>query len=406
MKEKLMDLGKKAVAFFKNRPGIITCLSYILVAAAASVITMAMMMPDVLAPYAPGQTKLSALQQLIDERYIGEVDMTKLEDMAADAMIGALSDRWSFYIPKSEMESYQDQKNNSYVGVGITITQMEDGSGLKITQVTAGGSAEEAGMLPGDIIIGVAGQSLQDISLDDASALIKGEIGTQVVLTVLRDGTQMDITVTRRQIKTPVAVATLLDNGIGLIQIKNFNANCASETIAAIEKLKEQGASKLIFDVRFNGGGYASEMVTLLDYLLPEGDLFKTVDYTGKEAVEKSGASYLDMPMAVLVNGSSYSAAEFFAAALDEYDAAVVIGEQTSGKGYFQVTYTLPDGSAVALSIGKYYTPQGKSLEGVGITPEFVVPVDDKTAAGIYAGTIQPMDDPQILKAIEILNAK
>ena len=110
--------------------------------------------------------------------------------------------------------------------------------------------------------------------------------------------------------------------------------------------------------------------------------------------------------MAILVNGSSYSAAEFFAAALDEYDAAVVVGEQTSGKGYFQVTYALPDGAAVALSIGKYFTPQGKSLEGVGITPEFVVPVDDKTAAGIYAGTIKPMEDPQILKAIEALTSK
>ena len=406
MKDKVKALGQKAAAFFKDRPGIITFLSYILVAAAASMVTMALMLPSVTAPYAPGQNKLMALEQLIDERYIGEVDWGKVEDMAANAMIGSLGDRWSFYIPKSEMESYEEQKNNSYVGIGVTIVKTQDVPGLQVTQVTPGGSAEEAGILAGDVIIGVAGQSILDMSTDGASNLIKGEEGTQVVLTVLRDGTQMDITVTRRQIKTPVAVATMLDNHIGLIQIKNFNTNCASETVAAIKKLQEQGAQKLIFDVRFNGGGYAHEMVTLLDYLLPEGDLFKTVDYTGREAVEKSGASYLDMPMAVLVNGSSYSAAEFFAAALDEYDAAVVVGEQTSGKGYFQVTYALPDGSAVALSIGKYFTPQGKSLEGVGITPEFVVPVDDKTAAGIYAGTIKPMEDPQILKAIEALESK
>jgi len=405
VKEKLINFGKKAVAFIQNRPGIATFLSYVLVAVAASVVTMAMMLPNTISPYAQGQGKLSALQQLIDDRYIGEVDMTKLEDMAANAMIGALGDRWSFYIPKSEMEAYEEQKNNAYVGIGVTITQMEDGSGLQVTQVTAGGSAEEAGVLAGDVIIGVAGQGIADMTLEAVSDLIKGEINTQVELTVLRDGEEMKIIVTRRQIKTPVAIATLLDGGIGLIQIKNFNANCAKETVAAIKQLREQGAEKLIFDVRFNGGGYANEMVTLLDYLLPEGDLFKTVDYTGKESVERSGASYLDMPMAVLVNGSSYSAAEFFAAALDEYDAAVVVGEQTSGKGYFQVTYSLPDGSAVALSIGKYYTPQGKSLEGIGITPEFVVPVDEKTAAGIYAGTIQPMDDPQILKAIEALNA-
>ena len=404
MKEKLKTFWEKVVTFFKDRPQIITFLSYILVAVAASMLTLALTLTTTQNP--TGQSKLDVLQQLIDDRFIGEVDITRLEDMAANAMIQSLGDRWSFYIPKSEMEGYGQQKNNAYVGIGVTITQMEDGSGLKVTQVTIGGSAEEAGVLAGDIITAVDGKSILEMTLDGVGQLIKGESGTQVVLTVLRNGEQMQITVTRRQIKMPVAVPTMLENNIGLIQIKNFNTNCTKETVAAIKLLQAQGAEKLIFDVRFNGGGYAHEMVALLDYLLPEGELFKTVDYTGKETVEKSNASYLDMPMAVLVNGSSYSAAEFFAAALDEYDAAVVVGEQTSGKGYFQVTYALPDGSAVALSVGKYYTPQGKSLEGVGVTPEFVVPVDEKTAAGIYAGTIAPMDDPQILKAIEALESK
>ena len=406
MKEKLLNIGKKVKTFIKDRPGIVTFLSYLLVAAAASMVTMALMMPQVASPYASNQNKLMALEQLIDERYIGEVDWEAVEDAAANAMIGSLDDRWSFYVPASEMESYEEQKNNSYVGIGVTIMQTQDVPGLQVTQVTPGGSAEEAGILAGDVIVGVDGQSIVDMSTDAVSGLIKGEEGTQVELTVQRDGTEMKITVTRRQIKTPVAVATLLENNIGLIQIKNFNTNCAKETIAAIMALQEQGAEKLIFDVRFNGGGYAHEMVTLLDYLLPEGDLFKTVDYTGKESVEKSDASCIKVPMVVLVNGDSYSAAEFFAAALDEYDAAVVVGEQTSGKGYFQVTYSLPDGSAVALSIGKYFTPQGKSLEGVGITPEFVVPVDEKTAAGIYAGTVKPEEDPQIQKAIEVLTGE
>ena len=404
MKEKMKAGWDKFVNFFKERPGIITFFSYLLVAVAASMLTLAMILP---ATKSSGeQSKLDALRQLIDERFIGQVDLTKLEDMAANAMIESLDDRWSYYIPKSDMDSYEQQKNNAYVGIGVTITAMEDGSGLRVTQVTIGGGAEEAGVLAEDVIIGVDGQSIQNMTLDEVGAMIKGEAGTNVVLTVLRSGEQMDITVARRQIRIPVAVPTMLENGIGLIQIKNFNTNCTKETVAAIKLLQEQGATKLIFDVRFNGGGYAHEMVALLDYLLPEGDLFKTVDYTGKESVEKSNASFLDMPMVVLVNGSSYSAAEFFAAALEEYDAATIVGEQTSGKGYFQVTYALPDGSAVALSIGKYYTPQGKSLEGVGITPDYVVPVDTKTAAAIYAGTLAPMDDPQILKAIEVLEAE
>ena len=424
MKEKLeklskalLEYGKKALAwckkagsavviFFKNRPKLTAFLSYVLVAAAASMVTVALMLPHVLRPYALGQSKLVSLQQLIEQRFIGDVDMTKLEDLAAEAMIQSLGDRWSYYIPKAEMDAYNEQKNNAYVGIGVTIMQSEDGSGLRVTQVTSGGSAEEAGVQADDVIVGVDGQSIQGMSMDDVRELIRGTEGSKVKLTIRRGEETKEFTVTRKTIKTPVAVATMLEGNIGLIQIKNFNTNCASETIQAVKDLQNQGATKLIFDVRFNGGGYAAEMVKLLDYLLPEGDLFRTVDYTGKETVEKSGASHVDLPMVVLVNGDSYSAAEFFAAAMMEYGAATVVGQQTSGKGYFQVTYTLPDGSAVALSIGKYYTPKGKSLEGVGITPDVVVPVDNKTAAGIYAGTIAPMDDPQILKAIEVLADK
>ena len=205
----------------------------------------------------------------------------------------------------------------------------------------------------------------------------------------------------RRTVRTPVATATMLDGQIGLVKIANFNANCSAETIAAVDALLEQGAQALIFDVRYNGGGYTKELVALLDHLLPAVPVFRTVDYKGKENVDYSDADCVEVPMAVLINGSSYSAAEFFAAALAEYDAAILVGEKTSGKGYYQVTYQLEDGSAVALSTGKYFTPKGESLEGVGLTPEgeLYVTVDEKTAAAIYTGTLDPMEDPQILAA-------
>ena len=203
--------------------------------------------------------------------------------------------------------------------------------------------------------------------------------------------------VTRRAIRTPVVESELLQENIGLITIFNFNSNCAEETIAAIEKLMAQGAQKLIFDVRNNPGGYAQELVKVLDYLLPEGKLFTTVDYTGAEHTDMSDASCLELPMAVLVNGNSYSAAEFFAAAMAEYEAAVVVGEKTSGKGYFQSTYQLPDGSAVGLSIGKYYTPKGQSLADVGITPDVPVSLENGQTG------LDPMEDPQVLAAIDAL---
>jgi carboxyl-terminal processing protease len=338
---------------------------------------------------------------LLDQRYIDGVDRTELEDAAADAMVGALGDRWSYYIPADEFQAYQEQKNNSYVGIGVTISAVE--TGYLIEKVSEGGPAEEAGILAGDVIVAVDGTRVAGMDMDEGKKLVQGKSGTKVEITVLRAGQEQTISVKRGTVKTPVATGVLLQGNIGLVTIKNFNANCAKETIAAIESLLEQGATALIFDVRYNGGGYANEMNKVLDYLLPEGQLFKTVDYTGKEEVTRSNAKCLEMPMTVLVNGSSYSAAEFFAAALREYEWATVVGEKTSGKGYFQVVYQLSDGSAVGLSIGKYVTPKGVSLEGVGITPDVIVEVTQEQAAAIYAGTLDPMEDPQILAAIAAL---
>lgn len=352
------------------------------------------------------ENKLETLSDLIQDMFIGEFDSVRMEDAAANAMIEALGDRWSYYIPAKEYAQYTDQKKNSYVGIGVTIEVREDGKGLNVTQVTEGGSAQEAGMLVKDIIVAVDGQPIAGMELNAISDMIRGEVDTTVQITVLRGKNEQILTVTRKRIKTPVATAQLLGKDVGLITIENFNDNCSSETLAAIDSLREQGATKLIFDVRNNPGGYAHELVNVLDYLLPEGPLFRTVDYAGREQVEESGPEFLDMPMAVLVNGESYSAAEFFAAALSEYEAAVVVGEQTCGKGYFQSTFELPDGSAVGLSIGKYFTPNGVSLAETGITPDVLVPVDDETFNAIYAGTLEPEKDPQIQAAIKALNEK
>ena len=349
------------------------------------------------------QSKLDALEELILDRFIGEADQIFIEDAAADAMVNALGDRWSYYVPADQVAALMEQKNNAYVGIGVTITTNEDQSGLVITQVTAGGSAEEAGILAGDVIVAVAGKPVAGQSLDEIKNQIRGEENTQVEITVERSGKQITAMVARKSIKKQVAIGKMLQDKIGLVRIANFNDNCKTETIAAIEQLLAQGAEKLIFDVRFNGGGAASELVAILDYLLPEGPLFRTEDYAGKETVETSDEKCLELPMAVLVNGESYSAAEFFAAALSEYEAAVVVGEQTSGKGYFQYTYILPDGSAVGLSTGKYYTPNGVSLAQKGIMPDVMVPVDGETTKAIYAGTLAPESDPQIRAAVNAL---
>ena len=379
---------------------ILRILSYLLVSALVCVATLLISGNwQLIRP----ENKLTELEALLEKYYADDLDRDTLYDAAADALVDALPDRWSYYISAEEYASYLENKNNAYVGVGITVQAREDLNGLDVLKVTEGGGAADAGIRAGDQIIKIGGVSLEGKNTNDVTPMIKGEEGTQVEITVLREGQELTFSVTRKLIRTPVATGTLLENNIGLVRIENFNNHCADETIAAVDSLLKQGAQMLIFDVRNNGGGYTTEMVRVLDYLLPAGNVFRTVDYNGKETVETSDASCVDVPMAVLVNGNSYSAAEFFAAALEEYDAAILVGEQTTGKGFYQITYQLSDGSAVAISSGRYYTPNGKNLEGIGLTPEHYVQVDEQTAANIYNGLLAPMDDPQILAAIAAL---
>jgi len=379
---------------------ICTFLSYLLVAVLASAATF--FVSDYYAPD-PEYTKLDQLSDLIEERFIGESDRTAYEDAAAAAMVDALGDEWSYYIPASSYQSHLETMQNAYVGIGITILVREEGDGFEVTKVNGGGPADEAGIVAGDVIVGIEGQSAAGMTADEARALVRGEENTQVLLTILRGSETFDLSITRKTVLTPVATGWMLEGNIGLVTISNFDDRCFSESKTAIESLLKEGAVGLIFDVRNNPGGYKHELVALLDYLLPEGPLFRAEDYKGNVQVDESDAAHLKIPMAVLVNGYSYSAAEFFAAALSEYEAAVVVGQQTYGKGYFQTTIRLNDGSAVGLSVGKYTTPNGKSLAGVGITPEVIVEVDEDTDFKIYAGTMDPEMDPQIRAAVEAL---
>lgn len=379
---------------------ILLTLSHILVAALAAVATLSLAAPKA------GTSKLDQLESLILERFIGESDQVAMEDAAAEAMVDSLGDRWSYYIPADEYEAYQEQVANAFVGVGITIQLTEESEGLLVVDVTRGGPAEEAGILVGDTLVAVEQTRIAGMSTTEVRNLVRGEEGTWVSLTLSRDGREETFSVERRRIEVPVATFSMLDNHVGLVRIENFDQRCAQETIAAIEALLAQGAEGLIFDVRGNPGGYADEMVKILDYLLPEGELFRTVDYAGREHVDTSDADCLELPMAVLVNQDSYSAAEFFAAALREYDWAVVVGQKTCGKGYFQNTLPLSDGSAVGLSVGKYFTPNGQSLADVGVTPDRVVEVDEDTRWKIYYGTLPTEEDVQLETARELLETE
>ncbi|MBP3660509.1 MAG: PDZ domain-containing protein [Oscillospiraceae bacterium] len=373
-------------------------MSYVLVAALASAVSFAA------AANVPREdnAKLDELRALVDEKFIGEIDWAAAEDSAAAGMVAGLGDRWSYYMSAERYDSYLEQMNNAYVGVGITVTEREDGY-IDVVEVVRGGPAERAGIEAGDVLTHADGVDLATLTMDETTGIIKGEEGTTVQLTIRREEITLEMDVKREFFEVTVASGQMLTEDIGMVTIENFDGRCADETIDAIESLMDQGAKKLIFDVRNNPGGYKRELCAVLDYLLPEGPLFRSEYYDGTEQVDESDADCLDIPMAVLVNSESISAAEFFAAALDEYEAATVVGTQTIGKGYFQQTYRLSDGSAVGLSVGKYTTPNGVSLTDVGITPDVVVEVDEELFWQIYYGNVEWTEDPQVLAAVEVL---
>lgn len=371
---------KKFSSFLKKT------ISYVLVAALASAGTWfaADRIPN---------SKLERLSAVIENRFVGQSDKTRMEDAAAAAMIASLGDRWSYYISAQDYAAHLERQDNAYVGIGVTIQQRQDGLGVDIVAVVEGGPAQEAGIAPGDILTHADGTELGALTITEVRNLVMGEKNTQVVLTILRDGQSMEISVTRKTVHSPAATGRMLEADVGYIAIDNFHNGAGQQTIAEIEKLMEQGAQKLIFDVRDNPGGYVDEMVKLLDYLLPEGPLFRSVSSAGWEDLDESDAACLQLPMAVLINGNSYSAAEFFAAALSEYNWATTVGEPTIGKGYYQITIELGDGSAVQLSTGAYTTPNGVNLTEVGgLKPDVEVALTERVS------TLE--EDPQIQAAI------
>lgn len=350
----------------------------------------------------PVSQKVAQAAEVIDTVFVGEHDATLMGDAAVAAMIASLGDRWSYYISAEDYAAYEAQMTNSYVGIGITIqTQMQE-NGLLVTDVTPGGPAEAAGIQAGDILTEVEGQSVVELGREQTVAQVRGEPGTEVNLTLLRGTERYDCAPVRQTVQDIVVESKLLADGIGYISIDNFDLNSAEQTIAAVDAQIEAGATALIFDVRNNPGGMKDELVEILDYLLADGQpVFTSKSYTGQTVTDYTEDGHaVDLPMAVLVNAESYSAAEFFAAALQELEAAWVVGEPTSGKGYFQITYPLSDSSAMAISSGEYFTPNGLSLANVGITPDETVSLSDEAAYQLYLGGLAETDDVQLQAAI------
>jgi len=345
----------------------------ILAAAGAAALVVLLLRPGL----DDAQKSLLKGLDLIRERFVAEYDEAAAVDGALEGMVDALGDRWSHYLTAEEYREQQQRRSNQYVGVGVTVNY-EDERGLTIVEVTPGAPAEEAGLRPGEIITAVDGVSVAGEARLDASGRIQGEAGTRVELTLLGpDGTSREVTVLRAAIDEEPVEYELRADGVGYVRLKNFYDHSAEKLNAAVDDLLAQGAEALVFDMRNNGGGYLTQLTDMLDHLLPEGPIFRSRDVSGKETVTESDADCVELPMAVLVNANTYSAAEFFAAELREQGAAVVVGEPTSGKGYSQQAYELPNGGAMSISTGAYLTGEGVSLIGTGLTLDAEVYLDE-----------------------------
>ena len=318
------------------------------------------------------------IEKIIDDNYIGDADYNELYNAAAAAMVKSIGDKWSYFMNAEEYEAYKLSSSNEYSGIGVSVKVNSSGE-FEVFSVEESSPAANAGIAVGDIITAIDGEDVSDKTIEDVSLLIRSKVNKDFPMTLESGGDTKTVTVACEIIyKNPVS-SRLLDGNIGYIKISNFEAGSSENTKKAIEQLLQTGATSFIFDVRNNPGGLLTELVDLLDYILPEGDLFISVDKSGKETVQTSDKVSLKNKMIVLVNGNSYSAAEFFAAALQEYNWATVVGEQTTGKARSQITLELSDGSAVHISTHKYLTPNRVDLaEAGGVTPDIAVAQDDE----------------------------
>lgn len=318
------------------------------------------------------------IEKIIDDNYIGDADYNELYNAAAAAMVKSIGDKWSYFMNAEEYEAYKLSSSNEYSGIGVSVKVNSSGE-FEVFSVEESSPAANAGIAVGDIITAIDGEDVSDKTIEDVSLLIRSKVNKDFPMTLESGGDTKTVTVACEIIyKNPVS-SRLLDGNIGYIKISNFEAGSSENTKKAIEQLLQTGATSFIFDVRDNPGGLLTELVDLLDYILPEGDLFISVDKSGKETVQTSDKVSLKNKMIVLVNGNSYSAAEFFAAALQEYNWATVVGEQTTGKARSQITLELSDGSAVHISTHKYLTPNRVDLaEAGGVTPDIAVAQDDE----------------------------
>ncbi len=329
--------------------------------------------------------KLAEVDALYRNYYIGEMDDDKLLDAMIAGYVMGTGDDYAAYYNQEGFESLLEDLEGELAGIGVNVIYNTDYRLIEILSVTDGSPAMEAGVMPGDLVVtvGEEKESVQELGYQPSINKLRGPVGSTAVFTVMRgEGytERVDFSIVRAKIEEQTVMHHVYgpDNTIGVIKISGFDAKTPVQFVKAVEDLQAQKCGKLIIDLRYNPGGELSSIVTTLDYILPEGPIIRIFDADGKEVkAYYSEGTELDMPMAVLVNSSTASAAELFTSAVRDYNKATIVGTTTYGKGCMQTTVPLSDNSAVSITYRMYSPPFSENYHGIGIIPDVEVELDE-----------------------------
>lgn len=340
-------------------------------------------------------TKMNKLTSYIETFYLDDVSEEDMAEGAFKGVVAALGDPYSEYYTEEEYESLMESTGGEYNGIGVSISQKEENGEITIATVFDDTPAKEAGIQEGDVIVAVDGNDMTGKSSQDVVSMIKGKTDGTVTITVMRNGEKLDIQVEIRKVERPTVANHMMDGNIGYIKLSEFDGVSTSQFSEALNELKDQGMEKLVIDIRDNPGGRLDVVCDLLDLFVDKDKLIVyTKDKNGNKQEEytRYDASVKDIPISIIVNGNSASAAEVFTGVMQDYGLAKIVGTQTFGKGIVQKILDMGDGSAVKLTVSKYYLPNDENIHGQGITPDYVIDADENTE-----------EDVQLNKAVEVL---
>lgn len=347
--------------------------------------------------------KLREVHQTLGESYlhIDDLEQQQLREGAAAGLVAGTGDRYAAYY-SAEDYTYKKQSDKGHlVGIGIEVYPLASGA-LMVNRVYDDSPAQKSGILPGDSIVAVDGEALTGMNYNEAVERIRGEEGSQVEIEIEQDGVTSTLVMTRADVVVPSVSMEMLDD-VAYIQIDDFNTETEKEFTEALQTLKVNNASGILFDLRDNGGGLMNVVGNMLDQLLPEGTICTTVDVSGQEISKTtSDEACVELPMVCLVNENTASAAELFTAALRDFDYAQSAGTNTYGKGVMQTTYTMKDGSAVKFTTAYFNPPSGKNFDGTGIMPDVEIKLNEEQRKTFEKGVVEK--DPQLKQALTLFS--